>query len=237
MTGFIIILASYITEPLLSFYSSRRKYEEYKYLEWAANGTLQLQRLAYQGLGSEKWTNYTDEIPKTRPGYFLADLARAYPAEDDSDEVQEVKPTVHAGSTTTPSVSEATVNLSVPEQHNGVPSRPDAAVAEPIPQAVPRMWQALPPTPQPMSPHSQVVPSSLQASSQSPQAVSAASQNVSPVSQVASPISPSGAALGNQGHHSSPNMAYFAGQLQNSPRDGRQGERSVPPTDRLPGYF
>lgn len=136
VTGIIVILASYIVEPLLALFYSRRKYEEYKYLEWAANGTLQLQRLAYQGLGSEKWSNYTDDIPKTRPGYFLADLARAYPPEDDEDEIQEVKPTVHATSGTTPSVSETSAHLRVSEQSRGGPSRQVSAVSELVPQAV-----------------------------------------------------------------------------------------------------
>lgn len=144
VTGIIIILASYIAEPLLALSYSRRRYKEYKYLEWAANSTLQLQRLAYQGLGSEKWSNYTDDIPKTRPGYFLADLARAYPPED--DEVHEVKPTVHAASTFTPSVSETSANLRVSEQSRGAPSRPVSAVSELAPQAV---------SPQAISPISQ----------------------------------------------------------------------------------
>lgn len=134
MTGIIIILLSYVAEPLLALFYSRRKYGEYKYLEWAANGTLQLQRLAYQGLGSEKWSHYTDDIPKTRPGYFLADLARAYPEHDD-DEVQEVKPTVPATSTTTPPVSEISANLRVSEQSRGDPSRPVSAVSELVPHA------------------------------------------------------------------------------------------------------
>ncbi|KAL1855676.1 hypothetical protein Daus18300_011057 [Diaporthe australafricana] len=135
--GIIIILASYVVEPLLTLFYSRRKYKEYKYLEWAANSTLQLQRLAYQGLGSEKWTNYTDDIPKTRPGYFLADLARAYPPGDEDNEIREVKPTTHATTTTTPSVSEASVNQGVSEQSQGAPPRPISAVSsELIPQAV-----------------------------------------------------------------------------------------------------
>lgn len=150
MTGIVIILASYVAEPLLALFYSRRKYKEYKYLEWAANGTLQLQRLAYQGLGSEKWSNYTDDIPMTRPGYFLADLARAYPEYDD-DEVQEVKPTVHAASTTTPSVSEASANLRVPEHSWGAQSRPVSAVSELVRQAA--SPQAM--SPQAVSPISQ----------------------------------------------------------------------------------
>lgn len=149
VTGIVIILASYIADPLLSLLYSRRKYKEYKYLEWAANSTLQLQRLAYQGLGSEKWTNYTDDIPKTRPGYFLADLARAYP-EDDDYEVREVKPTVHATSTATPSVSEASANLRVAEQSRGALSRPVSAVSELVPQV------ASPQAVSPISQHPQV---------------------------------------------------------------------------------
>lgn len=140
-------MASYIAEPLLSLFYSRRGYEEYKYLEWAANGTLQLQRLAYQGLGSEKWTNYKDDVPKTGPGYFLADLARAYPPGNDKDEVQQVKPTVQVTtSTTTPSVSETSTSGRIPEKHQGDPSRPVSAVSELVPPAV---------SPQAVSPISQ----------------------------------------------------------------------------------
>lgn len=145
VTGILVILVSYMAEPLLTFFYSRRKYEDYKCLEWAANGTLQLQRLAYQGLGSEKWSHYAGDIPKTRPGYFLADLARAYPEHDD-DEVQEVKPTGHATSTTTPSVSEISANLRVSEQSRGDPPRPVSAVSELVPHAA---------SPQAVSPISQ----------------------------------------------------------------------------------
>lgn len=136
VAGIVIILASYMAEPLLAFFYSRRKYKEYKYLEWAANSTLQLQRLAYQGLGSEEWTNYTNDIPKTRPGYFLADLARAYPPGGGDDEIREVKPPAHATTTTTPSVSEASVNRGVSEQSRGALPRPVSAVSsELLPQA------------------------------------------------------------------------------------------------------
>ncbi|KAK2597555.1 hypothetical protein N8I77_012334 [Diaporthe amygdali] len=72
--GVLIIFVSYLLEPIFECLARRRKHEEYKYLEWTGNETLQLQRMAYQGLGSEAWSGYTDSIPKTRPGYFLADL-------------------------------------------------------------------------------------------------------------------------------------------------------------------
>lgn len=54
---------------------------EYRYLEWTSNGTLQLQRLAYQGIKSGKWSGYTDEIPMTESGALLGDLTQAYPEE------------------------------------------------------------------------------------------------------------------------------------------------------------
>ncbi|KAJ0110219.1 hypothetical protein J7T55_000651 [Diaporthe amygdali] len=84
--GVLIILVSYLLEPIFEYLVRRRKYEEYKYLEWTGNETLQLQRMAYQGLGSKAWSGYTDSVPKTRPGYFLADLHVEY-AVDRSKEV------------------------------------------------------------------------------------------------------------------------------------------------------
>lgn len=81
-----MILVSYLLEPIFGHLARRRKYEEYKYLEWTGNETLQLQRMAYQGLGSELWSGYTDSVPKTRPGYFLADLHLAYPHEQNKED-------------------------------------------------------------------------------------------------------------------------------------------------------
>lgn len=92
----------------------RRKYEEYKYLEWTGNETLQLQRMAYQGLGSEAWSGYTDSIPKTRPGYFLADLHVAY-SHDQTKEIKSVvKKSAKTGNTQV-SQSQAIPNTDRPE--------------------------------------------------------------------------------------------------------------------------
>lgn len=57
---------------------------EYRYLEWTSNGTLQLQRLAYQGIKSGKWSGYTDEVPITESGALLGDLTQSYPECPDS---------------------------------------------------------------------------------------------------------------------------------------------------------
>lgn len=83
--GVLIILVSYLLEPIFKCLARRRKYEVYKYHEWTGNETLQLQRMAYQGLGSASWSGYTDSVPKTRPGYFLADLHVAYPDDQDKE--------------------------------------------------------------------------------------------------------------------------------------------------------
>lgn len=83
VTGMLIIIISYSLEPIFGYLHRRRDYSGYKYLEWTTNHTLQLQRLAYQGLGSGAWSGYTDTIPSTRDAYFLADLPLSYPLEDE----------------------------------------------------------------------------------------------------------------------------------------------------------
>lgn len=90
---------SYLLEPLFECLVRRRKYEEYKYLEWTGNETLQLQRMAYQGLGSESWSGYTDSVPKTRPGYFLADLHVEYSVDRNEQVGPAVKRSTHTTNT------------------------------------------------------------------------------------------------------------------------------------------
>lgn len=79
----LIIIVPYSLEPISGYFYRRRDYSGYKYLEWTMNQTLQLQRLAYQGLGSGAWSGYTDTIPTTRDAYFLADLPLSYPVEEE----------------------------------------------------------------------------------------------------------------------------------------------------------
>ncbi|KAG6357480.1 hypothetical protein INS49_013357 [Diaporthe citri] len=90
-TGAFIMLISYLLEPIFQYLARRHKYEEYKYIEWTGDETLQLQRMAYQGLGSEAWSGYTDSVPKTRPGYFLADLHLAYSHDENKEVVSDVQ--------------------------------------------------------------------------------------------------------------------------------------------------
>lgn len=77
--GTLIIVASYVLEPIFDCLYRRRKYKEYTYLEWAATETLQLQRAGYQGIGSGTWSGYTKTIPRTKPREILGNLALAYP--------------------------------------------------------------------------------------------------------------------------------------------------------------
>lgn len=84
ITGLTIIITSFTLEPVIACLYRRdqtRKLKrgEYRYLEWASNGTLQLQRLAYQGIKSGKWSGYTDDIPMTESGALLGDLTTSYP--------------------------------------------------------------------------------------------------------------------------------------------------------------
>ncbi|KAK7740716.1 hypothetical protein SLS53_005184 [Cytospora paraplurivora] len=140
ITGILIIVVSYIIEPVLSILHARKRYEEYKFLEWSADATLQLQRLAYQGLGSERWSNYTDTIPKTRPAYFLADLALAYPqGRGDAGEEETKRPaqTTDDGSTVSASdVSHVTQDLDLshrtPQPGSSPPSEPLAHRVSPM---------------------------------------------------------------------------------------------------------
>lgn len=50
--GALIVLTSYLLDPILTFLQRRYHVREYARLEWNSNGVLQLQRLAHEGLGS-----------------------------------------------------------------------------------------------------------------------------------------------------------------------------------------
>lgn len=50
----------------------------YARLEWAVTETLQLQRAAYQGLGTGEWRGYTDAVPTTEAGDLMGNLAHSY---------------------------------------------------------------------------------------------------------------------------------------------------------------
>ncbi|KAI3331612.1 hypothetical protein HD806DRAFT_518599 [Xylariaceae sp. AK1471] len=65
VTGALIIVASFATEPLLGYLYGSRNYKPYAYLEWISHSSLQLQRLAHEELGLGTWTRFTEEVPIT----------------------------------------------------------------------------------------------------------------------------------------------------------------------------
>ncbi|KAI0206813.1 hypothetical protein F4808DRAFT_466756 [Astrocystis sublimbata] len=62
IVGVLVVLVSYLLEPI-STYLFKRGYSQYAHLEWVANGTLQLQRLAYEEQGTGAWSKCIDNIP------------------------------------------------------------------------------------------------------------------------------------------------------------------------------
>lgn len=76
--GVLVIIFSYLLEPIEKCLRRRKTVAEYTRSEWAATETLQLQRTAFQGLGTGTWTGYTNVIPKTQKGEMLGDLVLSY---------------------------------------------------------------------------------------------------------------------------------------------------------------
>ncbi|RCI12094.1 hypothetical protein L249_0884 [Ophiocordyceps polyrhachis-furcata BCC 54312] len=76
--GCVIILISFGLEPTLDFLGRRRKPQGYTSLERQSYQLLQLQRAAYQGIGSGIWQGFTGAVPTTKGVEVLADLASRY---------------------------------------------------------------------------------------------------------------------------------------------------------------
>ena len=62
------------TEPLLRFVQRRHHVGLYQRLEWVTNETLQLQRMAHEGLGAGTWTGTADSLPTSMKDECLAKL-------------------------------------------------------------------------------------------------------------------------------------------------------------------
>lgn len=83
ITGTLLILVSYVLEPIFACLYRRWKYRKYTYLEWSATETLQLQRASYQGIGSGTWSGNNSTIPRTQKGEKLGNLPLSYFTSDD----------------------------------------------------------------------------------------------------------------------------------------------------------
>ncbi|KAI1269234.1 hypothetical protein F5Y18DRAFT_423478 [Xylariaceae sp. FL1019] len=71
ISGFIIIAVSLLIEPLFWVLYKNFGYKPYATLEWTTNTTLQLQRLAHEGIGIGTWSRGTEKIPVTRSADLL----------------------------------------------------------------------------------------------------------------------------------------------------------------------
>lgn len=78
--GALIVIISFIGEPILRCLYKRRMYKEHSYLEWTTNATLQLHRLAQEELGYGNWSGCTDEVPYTQVGDAMAGLDLSNPS-------------------------------------------------------------------------------------------------------------------------------------------------------------
>ncbi|KAJ2988175.1 hypothetical protein NUW58_g4116 [Xylaria curta] len=74
IVGTLIVIISFVLEPILSYAQKRWKYREYENLEWISNGTLNLQRLAYDESGQGNWSKCTEPVPVTNANELLGSL-------------------------------------------------------------------------------------------------------------------------------------------------------------------
>ncbi|KAI0469247.1 hypothetical protein F4859DRAFT_523049 [Xylaria cf. heliscus] len=72
--GALIVIGSYVLEPLLRWLQKRRHYKEYTFLEWSTHETLQLHRLVQEELGVTKWTGCVDDVPVISSDQTMANL-------------------------------------------------------------------------------------------------------------------------------------------------------------------
>jgi hypothetical protein len=69
-----VLAISYALGPALAYYYRRYPSQKYAYVEWIANETLQLHRLAYDEVGLGDWSQCTNYIPVTKPNQLLGRL-------------------------------------------------------------------------------------------------------------------------------------------------------------------
>lgn len=73
------MLAAFLLEPALAALSKLQWFQHnqklrYAYAEWQAGSTLQIQRLAHEGLGEGTWSNASGSVPVTQANEKLAIL-------------------------------------------------------------------------------------------------------------------------------------------------------------------
>ncbi|KAI3317212.1 hypothetical protein HD806DRAFT_541470 [Xylariaceae sp. AK1471] len=71
VVGILLAVISYSLEPVSKWFHKQRAYGQYKHLEWTTNATLQLQRLAHEGIRQGTWSKGTDTTPTTEKDELL----------------------------------------------------------------------------------------------------------------------------------------------------------------------
>ncbi|KAI0201425.1 hypothetical protein F4808DRAFT_425146 [Astrocystis sublimbata] len=74
VVGFLLIITSYLLEPVSEFLCKRKGHRTYAHLEWTTGSALQLQRLAQEEIGMGTWHKCIDTIPSTEKGELLGSL-------------------------------------------------------------------------------------------------------------------------------------------------------------------
>jgi hypothetical protein len=72
--GILIIVTSFVLEPLAHCTQRRLGKNAYSRLEWTSTGVFQLQRLAHEALVPGPWEHCAEDIPSTAPDTMLAPL-------------------------------------------------------------------------------------------------------------------------------------------------------------------
>lgn len=72
--GLLLVLLSYLLDPIMTCLQRRRGIAEYKRLKWSTDAFLQLQRLAYEGAGQGTWSYADGDVPVTKKDDMLAGL-------------------------------------------------------------------------------------------------------------------------------------------------------------------
>jgi lipoprotein-anchoring transpeptidase ErfK/SrfK len=74
LIGGIIIVLDWTLEVCLDLVQTKASKHDRGRLEWKADATLQLHRMAHEQVGSGVWSNATRAVPITRPGELLTSL-------------------------------------------------------------------------------------------------------------------------------------------------------------------
>ncbi|KAI1313730.1 hypothetical protein F5Y03DRAFT_405204 [Xylaria venustula] len=72
LVGFLLALVSYLVEPASAWLHKRCSYGQCKHLGWTTNATLQLQRLAHEGIGQGTWSKGVETVPTAKEDEPLA---------------------------------------------------------------------------------------------------------------------------------------------------------------------